>query len=207
MASWRSLMPGAKHRVWLFAAALAVCAAVFAWAVRDYWRFLADDSLISLRYSERLLEGKGLTWNDDLPVEGYSNLLWVLACAGVGAFGVNLVAAARALGLLCVAVTALALIHSFGLRRWRDLLPSTLPPIFLALSGTVLAWSVGGLEQPLLGALLAWAIVLSYPVPAAWTPSSGCRVGGSDSRDELLGFRARGPSGAAAPGSALSAGW
>ena len=85
MASWRSLMPGAKHRVWLFAAALAVCAAVFAWAVRDYWRFLADDSLISLRYSERLLEGKGLTWNDDLPVEGYSNLLWVLACAGVGA--------------------------------------------------------------------------------------------------------------------------
>jgi hypothetical protein len=46
-----------------------------------YYPFVADDSFISYRYIDRFLEGKGLTWNDDKPVEGYSNLLWVLLLA------------------------------------------------------------------------------------------------------------------------------
>lgn len=40
--------------------------------------FAIDDALISYRYSDRLLRGRGLTWNDGEFVEGYSNLLWVL---------------------------------------------------------------------------------------------------------------------------------
>ena len=43
-----------------------------------YYPFISDDSLISLRYAQRLVEGKGLTWTAGHPVEGYSNLLWVL---------------------------------------------------------------------------------------------------------------------------------
>ena len=45
---------------------------------RHYYPFLSDDALISLRYASRLLQGKGLTWTDGPPVEGYSNLLWTL---------------------------------------------------------------------------------------------------------------------------------
>src|SRR5258705_420403 len=53
--------------------------------VRHYRPFLADDALISLRYANRLLHGHGLTWTDGPRVEGYSNLLWVLMNAGLGA--------------------------------------------------------------------------------------------------------------------------
>src|SRR5882757_2842123 len=48
-----------------------------------YYLFVADDSFISFRYVDRLLEGKGLTWTDGHPVEGYSNLLWVLVLAAL----------------------------------------------------------------------------------------------------------------------------
>ncbi|MGB5702608.1 MAG: hypothetical protein WBM48_07315, partial [Polyangiales bacterium] len=45
---------------------------------RSYPPLTFDDAFISLRYAQRLLEGHGLTWTDGPPVEGYSNLLWVL---------------------------------------------------------------------------------------------------------------------------------
>ena len=65
------------------------------------WPFFSDDSFISLRYAERLLQGDGLTFTDGERVEGYSNLLWVLLTAGLGALGMDLVAAARLLGAGC----------------------------------------------------------------------------------------------------------
>ncbi|MFN9706963.1 MAG: hypothetical protein ACK595_19380, partial [Planctomycetota bacterium] len=78
--------------------------------------FVSDDAFISLRYAERLLAGDGLTWTDGERVEGYSNLLWVLAVAalhgvlhdGLG-LGVDLVAAARLLGYGCGAAALGAL--------------------------------------------------------------------------------------------------
>ena len=65
----------------------------------QYLPFIADDALISLRYSERLTDGQGLTWNDGERVEGYSNLLWVLLCAALGWLGLDMITAVRALGL------------------------------------------------------------------------------------------------------------
>jgi arabinofuranosyltransferase len=67
--------------------------------------FIEDDTLISLRYAERLLDGKGLTWNDGERVEGYSNLAWVLACAVLGALGADLILAARILAFSCWVAT------------------------------------------------------------------------------------------------------
>ena len=69
-----------------------------------YFPFISDDSLISLRYASRLLEGDGLTWTDGRPVEGYSNLLWVLLVAFIGMFGVDLIDATRILGILGMTV-------------------------------------------------------------------------------------------------------
>jgi len=62
----------------------AICAIALALQIYHFWPFMSDDAYISLRYSQRLLEGHGLTWNDLAPaVEGYTNLLWVLICAGL----------------------------------------------------------------------------------------------------------------------------
>src|ERR1700757_5119963 len=57
--------------------------------LRHFSPFITDDAFISLRYSQRLLKGHGLTWNDLRPVEGYTNLLWVLACAALGSLGMS----------------------------------------------------------------------------------------------------------------------
>ncbi|MER3327957.1 MAG: hypothetical protein RIF34_00150, partial [Candidatus Kapaibacterium sp.] len=65
-----------------------------------YMPFFADDSLITIRYAQRLIDGHGLTWTDGIKVEGYSNLLWVLILAFFGKMGANMILVARVLGVL-----------------------------------------------------------------------------------------------------------
>lgn len=57
--------------------------------------YMADDSLIVARYAERLIEGHGLTWTDGERVEGYSNLLWTVSVAAIGALNGDVLDAAR----------------------------------------------------------------------------------------------------------------
>ena len=145
----------ARAWAWLLLPLAALCAHAAA-----YHPFLSDDALISLRYADRLLEGHGLTWTDGPRVEGYSNLLWVLACAGLGALGIDLIDAARALGVAGFAAAVVA-VGSFAARdSGRDRLPLLAACGALAASGSVAVWSVGGLEQPLGAALLALALAL-----------------------------------------------
>lgn len=124
-----------------------------------FYPFFSDDSFISLRYSKRFLEGHGLTWNDGEWVEGYTNFLWVLAVAFLGLFKVELVLAARLLGVGSMIVIILAI-----LRTGSTPLSKTVSGIAFAVTGTVGAWAIGGLETPLFGAFLAWAAVFCYPV-------------------------------------------
>jgi hypothetical protein len=141
---------------------------------RDRTLFLADDSLISLRYAERFVNGQGLTWNDNEPrVEGYSNLLWILLISALGKCGVDLILAGRILGCLGMAAVIAAVVYAYLPRRPTDerappLSASLLPPLAaalaLALTGPIAVWAIGGLEQPLLAALLAWALVLLLPL-------------------------------------------
>lgn len=132
--------------------ALALFAAQASWP----WPFFSDDSFISLRFSERLLQGDGLTWTDGERVEGYSNLLWVLLTAGLGALGLELVTAARLLGALCTAAALLALAAAARPRDPRTAAVAGVAPLLVAASQPVLVWSLAGLEGPLLLALLAW---------------------------------------------------
>ena len=105
-----------------------------------YLPFFADDSFISLQYARRLLDGKGLTFADGEWVEGYSNLLWVLLVAGMGALGIELVDAARVLGLLCM-VLALGVV---SVRFWASGgVASVGIAAFLASSGAMAIWAVG----------------------------------------------------------------
>jgi hypothetical protein len=138
----------------------AICGIALVFQIHHFWFSMIDDAFISLRYSQRLLEGQGLTWNDmHPPVEGYSNLLWVLICAGLGALGMNLETAARVLGI----VSTVAGIAAVAAQVYRDypakvrFLSALIGCLALSLSAPVAVWAVGGLEQPLLAALLAWA--------------------------------------------------
>ncbi len=119
------------------------------------WPWIADDAFISLRYAERLLDGHGLTWNDGERVEGYSNLLWVLMNALLGALGCDLVTAVRVLGIACTLGAFAVLAYGGALPpRW----PAQLALAVAAASDMVAVWAVGGLETPLLLLLLAIAV-------------------------------------------------
>jgi len=147
--------------------AVAPFAGLLLFNINRYWPFLSDDALISLRYARRLLDGHGLTWTAGQPVEGYSNLLWVLMVAFVGLFGVDLVTAVRWLGVIGM-IAVLFVLARECLRddgtAWTRWLPVTLSLSFLALSAPMAVWAIGGLEQPLYAALIAGAIPLAYVV-------------------------------------------
>jgi hypothetical protein len=141
-----------------------IAATTLIFHARSYPLLIYDDAFISLRYSQRLLEGHGLTWTDGAPVEGYSNLLWVLACALLGALGVDLVDTPVLLGVASAVATLAALIYAYPPRSWMGSLPAFAAAMFLALAGPIALWAISGLEGCLVAALLAWSLVLLRPV-------------------------------------------
>jgi arabinofuranosyltransferase len=145
-------------RIKLLLLGLALLALTFhAW---HYLPFIADDALISLRYSQRLIQGFGLTWNPNERVEGYSNLLWVLATAGLGLLQIDLVNAVRILGFIGMAAAVTAVFWAAETKTWKSLLFVFLVVMFLPLSAPFAVWAIGGMEQPMVAGLLAWAVVL-----------------------------------------------
>ena len=165
----------------------AICAIALALQIYHFWPYMTDDAYISLRYSQRLIEGHGLTWNDLPPaVEGYTNLLWVLICAGLGALGMNLETAAHLLGI----VTTVAGIVAVAAQVYRDypaklrFLSALIACLALSLSAPVAVWSLGGLEQPLLAALLAWAAYFGI----RWVSTTKGRPRDADVMGVLLGL-------------------
>ena len=153
---------------------LAVCAtlpflALLLLNVRSYWP-LSDDA-IPLRYARRLLDGHGLSWTDGQPVEGYSNLLWVLLTAAAGLFGAGPGRRARTGG---VAATQPDRWHistwsAYPIRTaW---FPVVAGLLFVSLAAPIAVWTIGGLEQPLFGALLAISIPLLFDVLDSAEPS------------------------------------
>jgi hypothetical protein len=163
--------PGRSIRLSLLAAAPAVL--VLLLHARSYLPFISDDAFISLRYARRLLDGHGLTWTDGPRVEGYTNLLWVLACAALGRLGMDLIDAARVLGLAATASAIVAIAFAPSPARRRDAIAALAGAMAMALAAPVAVWAVGGLEQPLVAAFLAAALVAVLPLvepgPVRWS--------------------------------------
>ena len=139
-----------------------IAISVLAIHVYHFLPFIADDALISLRYSQRLLAGQGLTWNPGERVEGYSNLLWVLGCAALGLTGIDLITAARVLGFTGITAAIGAVVYAHRPQSFKTALPLLLALMFLPLAAPIAVWAIGGMEQPLIAGLLAWAMVLCY---------------------------------------------
>lgn len=115
---------------------------------------MVDDAFISLRYSDRLLHGEGLTWAAGPPVEGYSNLLWVLLVAGLGACGLDLIDAARTLGVVASVATLVVLATCLPRQ-----LPTLLMVVVLAWLTSFATWAIAGLETPLATLCVALLVV------------------------------------------------
>ena len=137
---------------------------ILLWQASYFMPYMCDDSLIVARYAERLIDGHGLTWTDGERVEGYSNLLWTVSIAAIAAFGIDVLDAARVLGITCMVIALLAFSRAYVPRSLAELVPPTAAACMFASAGPVGVWSIGGLEQPMVAAALAWALVAVFPI-------------------------------------------
>ncbi|MCA8949719.1 MAG: hypothetical protein KDE27_09465, partial [Planctomycetes bacterium] len=165
-------------------ALLLAAAALLGLGIADFWPWISDDSFIALRYSRRLLAGEGLTWDAGPPVEGYSNLLWILLCAALRLTGLGWVATARVLGIAATLATFVVLLRARVLAAPAGA-PSSLAAraciLPLAALAPVALWAIGGLEGPLAMLLVAYVFVRVGEVLRDPTGGSGlpaCRAAG-----------------------------
>lgn len=136
---------------------VAIC--LFSGGVYIFLPFLADDSLITLRYAKRFVDLGELTWTAGKEVEGYTNLLWLLVCAGFYALNIDLITAARLIGVVSV-IGVLVALYKYSANK--STAAFALGILFLALSTPMQAWAIGGLEQPLYAVLLAWGLYFFF---------------------------------------------
>ncbi len=140
----------AKHLVPVLPVALLVVHAVYLWG------YTTDDAGISFTYARNLVQGHGLVLNPgDPPVEAYSNPLWTFLLAGAIALGLGPVGASKVLGLLFAGATLFAMpFLAKQLFGHRTPVLRLFAPMALALSTPYVLWTVGGLENALMGFLL-----------------------------------------------------
>ena len=135
---------------------------IFYLALHYYWDFVSDDAYISFRYAEHLATGRGLEWNPDYRVEGYTNFLWVVLIALLRVFGAAAPDGARALAWLAGGATMLLIV--LIARREQKARPSwtllALAPIPLALTFPYQYWTSLRLETPLFAMLMLLATYL-----------------------------------------------
>lgn len=136
-----------------------LCAAVVVGLVLAWQRLsLVDDAFVSLRYADRWLGGKGLTWNDGEVVLGIDNVGWTALLAGVAQVtGLSLPHAA----LLACAVSWIALIAATERLGASLSSRATLgAPALVAASGATVAFASTGLETAAAAAAVAFAASL-----------------------------------------------
>ena len=127
-------------------AAYAYAGFVWAWFA---WRFdfICDDAFISFRYSRNLALGSGLVYDTvrEVPVEGYSNFLWVVWLSLFERLGCEITAAARWTSMAS-SLTLLMLTMRMASRRFSLQAPALAATgLFLATLPAFALWSTGGL--------------------------------------------------------------
>jgi arabinofuranosyltransferase len=149
--------------------AITGCAALlFALGVRSYLLedYFADDAFISLRYAQRLAQGKGLSWNDGEFVEGYSNLLWVLAEAANEVLGIDPILGMRALSIGGMGIGLLCLALFLRPGRTGSLLPGAFAMTAYATTQLNLIATASGFETPFVIGFLSLALLILLPAVA-----------------------------------------
>ncbi len=119
-----------------------------AFGIHVYWlNCVADDAYITYRFARNVAEGHGFVWNvGEAPVEGFTNLLWLLICTGARRLGLELPRFTQWLGFGSGIVTLIygyRLARSvFGLSRPVALFTTALT----ASAGPLACWAGSGME-------------------------------------------------------------
>lgn len=150
----------ARREPWVWFAGLILWIGFLVFC-RYYHSTPIDDAYISFRHLDQWLRGGGLGFNPGEPVEGYSNLLWILVLAPFARIGLDLpsLAVTFELGLaaLCLIIVAL------GARR---MIPHgsfwvLAAPLLLGVNSIFLFWIGKGMEANLYAVLLiAFAVAV-----------------------------------------------
>lgn len=127
---------------------IVLVVAVVVLAALPYLGHQVDDAYISYRYAKHLVEGVGLVYNPGEPVEGYTNLLWVLLVAiGIG-LGAPPEPVTAILGLLATVGTALLVTRHARILTGHPL-AGALAGVITAIAFPTAVWATAGLETPL----------------------------------------------------------
>lgn len=126
---------------------------------------LVDDAMISMRYAQHLAQGHGLVWNiGEAPVEGFTNLGWVLFMSVLHLFPFAASKISLAVMLACVVILLanIAVVYKIS----QTLLPEskyapTLAAIITAFYFPLVFWSLRGMEVGLLVLLVNYAMLLA----------------------------------------------
>src|SRR3954449_278699 len=125
-----------------------------------YLNCVAEDAFISLRFARNFAEGHGLVWNiGAAPVEGYTDFLWVMLCAGAMRLGLDALVTAQVLSLVSGAAVIVGTYRGARLLGW-DPAIAAIPVALLAVSGPLATWATSAMEMPLFAALVVWSAVL-----------------------------------------------
>jgi arabinofuranosyltransferase len=154
---------------------LALALASYALLAWRFW-FTCEDAFISFRYAKHLARGDGLIFNpgESPPVEGYSNLLWVLYLTPFEALGANLPLFANLSSAMCGALLVV-LVHRFATRHLDDdARAAGAAAVFLGTLPPVAVWATGGLEtMPFALAVFgAFHALTASPERPRWLPAA-----------------------------------
>jgi len=122
-----------------------------------YWFYTVEDAYISFRYCDNMLQGKGLLFNQEQPVEGYTNFLWIMLIS-IPRLLMPFPLAAKVPGLILGAI--LLLLISRSVDKTDPRASSTAALIVAACPG-IQMWSVAGLETILFTVCLAAGFLAS----------------------------------------------
>ncbi|MFT7668523.1 MAG: arabinofuranosyltransferase [Planctomycetota bacterium] len=141
MTTTSSLIEPGRLRLALLPALLLFL--LLAWQLN----FLCDDSYISFRYSHNAAEGNGLRYNlaKAVPVEGYSNFLWVVWLAFLDWLGLEITTWARISSVLCGLFLVAAVTKHAARRLQLDFVGAALTGLFFASLPATAVWATGGL--------------------------------------------------------------
>jgi arabinofuranosyltransferase len=126
-------------------AALAVAAALVALLVARRQAWVCDDALITFRYVDNWVAGRGLVFNAGERVEGFSNPLFVVLLAPFARAGRDLFVVATTLGLVAIMLEA-ALLVWLSARATGSILIAAAAAALFCSDRVVAVWATGGLE-------------------------------------------------------------
>src|SRR5437868_4995961 len=134
-----------RSRIAPIAAVILTGFAIHIW----YLNCVAEDAYISFRFARNLARGHGLVWNvGEPPVEGYTNFLWVLLCAGAYRLGLDLPRFSQWAGIIS-ASGVLAYVFRFGRQLLAMSAGWALTACALVAAGPLACWAGSGMETPL----------------------------------------------------------